>query len=1685
MSGSGNIKVVVRCRPLNSKELARGATNLVRMEGNQTIVSQPSTPSTGNNNRHRDQNNHGNSDDIKAFTFDRSFWSVDPNSNNYASQETVYEDLGQELLDHAFHGYNCCIFAYGQTGSGKSYTMMGYGEDKGIIPKTCAELFSRIASTTDEVISYQVEVSYLEIYNEKVRDLLNPRNKSNLKVREHPSLGPYVEDLSRLAVKSFDDIDHLMNEGNKARTVAATNMNETSSRSHAVFTIFLTSKKSDPSSKQITEKVSRISLVDLAGSERADSTGATGARLKEGANINRSLATLGKVIAALAEKSSTLDTKKNKKTKEHFIPYRDSVLTWLLKDCLGGNSRTAMIAAISPADYEETLSTLRYADQAKRIKNKPVINEDPNAKLIRELKEELQALRDTLMAYAPEEVEKIASHTSPSILGSKSTPLTSPSATAPTRTPSPGTPMKEISFSDAFGVTRKMTMAEMVEQLKASQKLLDSLNQTWEEKLAKSQEVHNEREKALVALGILLERDNGMGIHTPKQIPHLVNLNEDPLMTECLVYQIKPGITRVGRFESDNMDIRLSGPNIMDGHCYFENNDGVVTIFPTTGSMTMVNGLGITEQKRLHNGYRIILGDYHVFRFNHPEEVRKERDRMNRSDSPALFSSDRDSGNYSISASGPPDIVDWNFAKREAVLNYYNGNSVNGDFSKRISLMDDETMSRTTTSSIRFSNGSLPLSMGIQNDDDNSIKRGNRYSGSQLSIDTGIYSALDGLSTILSDNNSQSSDIQDMEMKLQRVVDNMHRMMEKQKQAYESKIMRLSSKLPLDVLKSPLSPLYSPTEQKLASDVIKQWRRLHYVLMAEAILVHSIILKEANIIAKDLGKNVSYQFTVIHDNAMISSRSFWESTSALQQHESFLSTNNNTAKPCVGVQVIDKKHDAIYYWSLPEIKRRLKRMQSLYDFTDRPLSRTQFNWKDPFCQTPCPRFTLIGLASVPMRNLALQVSVESTVDIYNRNSCLVMGQLRLLITPIARSTNRSYKRRSSTSYLATSLNSNHSTNSSVLSESLLSPGSTSSSASKNDSINDSFPHVGQQQVFEIQILELFGLDENLFTQVHAQIRLSCFGNIVPHSDEDKIYATEPMSGFGTGPIYFNHTQTLTSTITNDMLNKIMTENLTVEIYGQARPEHLYSIIERHIEREKAADTSSSTSTPDTIPITTTSPSSAPNRRMRLKIPVRSYTDDGLLLKERHHVVAWVQVFELGEDGEYSPVNVVAYSSQDQGCFYLRQGLQRRIRITMVHDSGLRLPWKNITNMNISNVILSTDNAVDDKSKLKVETDTSAQSPVSINLYQDQPLEYNRDGTSVLIAQGPWDSSLHDSIHLNRITPPQQRIRTTLSWEVTCDKCTHPLSFSMNLSMRIHSRDLAPPCNTHNNNNNNSSSSAILHYFSSAFYQYHHMSSKLRGLFSVHLTPPLTRQVSQLWRVNTANRYVRGEELLGPERRLRGISLIEDYRKARKRMIMRQQVLATRHTLTLMEQQHKRQQHGDMENKTVLVQKVIRLWNCQFGLQQEIIINHNPPSPTSPQSAISNSSLRPIKDADINFKLAPQIQYILPSDTVTKKGYLFHPQHAENETWIKHWFTLRRPFIMVYQDQTEIEEIAVIDLTRVRVEHRKDLEDLIQKPNAFAIYTTNNAYLFQAKTTDDMIDWITKVDQFYPVDTLKS
>eukprot|EP00475_Leptophrys_vorax_P028984 TRINITY_DN4227_c0_g4_i2.p1 TRINITY_DN4227_c0_g4~~TRINITY_DN4227_c0_g4_i2.p1 ORF type:complete len:575 (+),score=141.43 TRINITY_DN4227_c0_g4_i2:217-1941(+) len=299
----------------------------------------------------------------------------------------LFEDLGQIILNNAYEGYNCTLLAYGASGSGKTYTMMGDldspdPEELGIIPRICCALFdSSNQHKSSDAKTLDVSVSYFEIYDEKIWDLLSPENVP-LKIREHPQTGPFVEGLASFSVKSFEEISELIERGTERRRTGDTKMNDRSSRSHAIFSIKFAQAYS-VSSGSTVERVSIINLVDLAGAERQEKTKASGTRLKESCNINTSLTVLGRVIRDLSKRG-------------HSNSYRDSKLTYLLKDSLGGNAKTIMLATISPLilDSQDALNTLQYAQQATQIVNRVHVNEDPLMNLIKTLKEENSFLKE-------------------------------------------------------------------------------------------------------------------------------------------------------------------------------------------------------------------------------------------------------------------------------------------------------------------------------------------------------------------------------------------------------------------------------------------------------------------------------------------------------------------------------------------------------------------------------------------------------------------------------------------------------------------------------------------------------------------------------------------------------------------------------------------------------------------------------------------------------------------------------------------------------------------------------------------------------------------------------------------------------------------------------------------------------------------------------------------------------------------------------------------------------------------------------------------------------------------------------------------------------------------------------------------------------------------------------------------
>ncbi|CAN9234011.1 kinesin heavy chain [Alternaria burnsii] len=359
--GSNTIKVVARFRPQNKVEIASGGEPIVEFKNDDTCTIQ-SKEASG------------------AFTFDRVF---DMNSK----QADVFDYSIRPTVDDILNGYNGTVFAYGQTGAGKSYTMMGSDMDdevgKGVIPRIIQQIFASILASPSN-IEYTVRVSYMEIYMERIRDLLVPQN-DNLPVHEEKNRGVYVKGLLEVYVSSEDEVYEVLRRGGSARAVSATNMNAESSRSHSIFVITVNQKNVETGSL----KSGQLFLVDLAGSEKVGKTGASGQTLEEAKKINKSLSALGMVINCLTD------------SKTQHIPYRDSKLTRILQESLGGNSRTTLIINCSPSSYNdvETLGTLRFGMRAKTIKNKAKVNAELSPAELKAMLKKVQGQMTTFESY--------------------------------------------------------------------------------------------------------------------------------------------------------------------------------------------------------------------------------------------------------------------------------------------------------------------------------------------------------------------------------------------------------------------------------------------------------------------------------------------------------------------------------------------------------------------------------------------------------------------------------------------------------------------------------------------------------------------------------------------------------------------------------------------------------------------------------------------------------------------------------------------------------------------------------------------------------------------------------------------------------------------------------------------------------------------------------------------------------------------------------------------------------------------------------------------------------------------------------------------------------------------------------------------------------------------------------------
>jgi kinesin family protein 1 len=1558
------------------------------MKDKQTILVPPGEPEGARGGK------GGKDTSQKVFAFDKSYWSFDKAAPNYAGQDDLHEDLGKPLLDNAFQGYNNCIFAYGQTGSGKSYSMMGYGKEYGVIPKICQDMFERITEMQqDKNLKCTVEVSYLEIYNERVRDLLNPTTKGNLKVREHPSTGPYVEDLAKLVVSSFNEIEHLMDEGNKARTVAATNMNETSSRSHAVFTLTLTQKRHDVEMKMSTEKVAKISLVDLAGSERATSTGATGARLKEGAEINRSLSTLGRVIAALADLSTGKKVKGKAVTQ---VPYRDSVLTWLLKDSLGGNSMTAMIAAISPADinFDETLSTLRYADSAKRIKNHAVVNEDANARMIRELREELATLRSKLSsggASVPDE-ERYAE----------------------------GTPLEQqiVSITQADGTVKKVSKAEIAEQLSQSEKLYSDLNQTWEEKLAKTEEIHKERELALEELGISIEK-GFVGLHTPKKMPHLVNLSDDPLLTECLVYNLKPGTTIVGNVETNapsSLEIRLNGSRILHEHCAFENVDGIVTVVPREGASVMVNGQRITEPKRLRSGYRVILGDFHIFRFNHPQEARAEKaeqsllrhsvtasqlaglDKFSPSPSPRpdhQRNYSKADSDFDWDGSRPDSPMpqrnrdsDWSFARREAA------GAILGPDQKIAGLTDEELnvlfedvqraraerqardneddLESTTSYPIRekyISNGTIDnfsLDTAItmpstprQGEVEDKLRDLRQEMQVQLETQKAEYQ--EQLTTAQAANvevEEIKKEKERMEESLREVKEEMMKQLEVQRKEFEERIQQLTPAAPDDVVFGILTE----REVHLAQKIAEHWRKRRYVRMAESILQSASILKEAQVLSQEMDESVVFQFTVLDSgHALCSSYDMVLIGIPGEGDDQALET---ALRPCVAVRVIDYKSSVVHHWSLEKLHDRVKSMRQMHQYMDRPEYLQHFKLDNPFTETCMPQYTLVGDVDVPLAAVFESRVQDFSLDVLSPYTSDAIGVIKLSLEP-------------------------------------------SSARAPSSTLK-----------FNVVMHEMLGFAEREGTEVHAQLFIPGI------SEEGGVTTTQMIKDFDEGSIRFDSVHSMSIPLFSPK-----EVSLRVSIFAKVSSMHLDKLLSWDDLRDHISD----------------------KRQQR----TARISEAHFFTEEKHDVFAKIQILELSENGDYLPVEVMQTNDMDAGTYQLHQGLQRRIVINITHSSGDALPWKQVTGLRVGRIQLVNH--------LGKVVDMSSSTPeIPLKIIVEPIMKTNSNGTTNVALVGQWDSSLHDSLLLDRTTADKYKVKMRILWDVSSDKLGEPVTFALDVCSQILSRSYVRQPSMF-----------------ASLWQSIRIVHSTSAIFSLSVRPTPVKNVGDLWRMNTQHDYVKGEEgLIGWTPR--GVSLVHDFINSKKRRRRLAELEAAKAILPSSAFTFPKTRNINTKEAPVtpeseaLLQKVLKLWTVTHDPIESLLrlANTEPPSNGVADPAPTDSA-----------RLLGNVNLIPRNATILKGGYLLVPS-LDSTKWIKRFVELRRPYLHIHS--VDGEEVGIVSLHNSRVDHqpqiakllRKDAKGRDRKETVFAVYGTDNTWLFAARSEQEKVEWIFRIDQAY-------
>ncbi|CAI5775336.1 KIF1A isoform X14 [Podarcis lilfordi] len=1234
---------------------------------------------------------------------------------------------------------------------------------------------------------------------------------------------------------------------------------------------------------------------------------------------------------------------------------------------------------------------------------------------------------------------------------------------------------------------------EAIERLKETEKIIAELNETWEEKLRRTEAIRMEREALLAEMGVAMREDGGtLGVFSPKKTPHLVNLNEDPLMSECLLYYIKDGITRVGREDAERrQDIVLSGHFIKEEHCIFRSDtkagSEVVTLEPCEGADTYVNGKKVTEPSILRSGNRIIMGKSHVFRFNHPEQARQERERTPCAETPA-------------------EPVDWAFAQRELLEKQ--GIDMKQEMEQRLQELEDQY-------------------------------RKEREEANYL--------------------------------------------LEQQRLDYESKLEALQKQMD-----SRYYPEANEEEEEPEDEVqwterefeqalwaFRKWKWYQFTSLRDQLWGNAIFLKEANAISVELKKKVQFQFVLLTDTLYSPLPPDLLPPDAAKDRE-----KRPFPRTIVAVEVQDQKNGATHYWTLEKLRQRLDLMREMYDrAAEVPSSVIEdcdnvVTGGDPFYDR-FPWFRLVGRAFVYLSNLLYPVPLVHRVAIVSEKG-EVKGFLRVAVQAISADEEApdygSGVRQSGTAKI--SFDDQHFEK--FQSESCPVVGMSRSGTSQEelrivegqgqvtdigpsaDEVNNNtcaatpedllldsseksvvdgpletaLEHLKLGSIFTFRVTVL---QASSISAEYADI--FCQFNFIHRHDE--AFSTEPLKNTGRGPpLGFYHVQNIAVEVTKSFIEYIKSQPIVFEVFGHYQ-QHPFPPLCKDVLSPLRP---SRRHFPRVMPLSKPVPATKLSAMTRPSIgPCQC----------KYDLMVFFEICELEANGDYIPAVVDHRGGMPcHGTFLLHQGIQRRITVTLVHETGSHIRWKEVRELVVGRI------------RNTPEGDESLIDPniLSLNILSSGYIRPSQDDRTFYQFEAAWDSSMHNSLLLNRVTPYREKIYMTLSAYIEMENCTQPAVITKDFCMVFYSRDAKLPA-----------SRSIRNLFGSGSLRASE-SNRVTGVYELSLcrvadagSPGMQRRRRRV--LDTSVAYVRGEENLAGWRP-RSDSLILDHQWELEKLSLLQEVEKTRHYLLLREKLETTQRLGldslsssscedsdsrstscvsspisadgtpegrnlpldtPSERQKELAVKCLRLLTHTFNREythshvcvsasesklseMSVTLLRDPSMPALGGSTLTPSSTCPSlvegrysgtdartlqlssraespefeptvegeqkksptcgpeDEKETQRLLVPDIQEIRVSPIVSRKGYL-HFLEPHTNGWVKRYVVVRRPYVYIYNTDKDSVERAVLNLSSAQVEYSEDQQAMLKTPNTFAVCTEHRGILLQASNDKDMHDWL--------------